>query len=123
MKTRRVVTLRLALSHELQVGFLVQPRPRQSGSTTPRWRWWVAERVDHLPGQCWSGLVHWAMGLDHEDLPLVDRLRLPWRTQVASCEDSARDYGGCYCSKVMRADVLAEIPVEHHPRYSRVVPA
>ncbi len=123
MRIRRVVTLRLSMGHELQVGCLIQPRPWRAGSATPRWRWWVAERVDRLPGQCWSRLVDWAMRLDHEDLPLVDRLRLPWRTQGQRCEDSAREYGACYCSKVMRADVLAEIPVEHHPRYSRVVSA
>jgi hypothetical protein len=65
-----------------------------------RLRWWVANQVNRLSGQCWAGLVSWAL-----DGPRSCRRRgdnpLPWRPISDTCRlDAAENAGCCLCSKI-----------------------
>ena len=62
-------------------------------------RWFIAERANrHLPRQCWSDLVMWAMR-DPKDDPDW-RCDLPWRPIGEICRKGAQDCGRCYCGKL-----------------------
>jgi hypothetical protein len=56
----------------------------------------IAQLVDRLPGQCWSGLVDWIYDSTE------DRGRgLPWSPQRdRSCRADVARVGGCYCGKL-----------------------
>lgn len=64
-----------------------------------RLKWWVADLVNRLPGQCWADLVMWAMS----DEPVRDtglRAALPWRPIGKRCIEDAQASGRCYCGTV-----------------------
>lgn len=60
-----------------------------------RLRWRIAELVALLPGQCWSGLVEFAL-----DERFLTRRRWPWAPNRLCREDAARRGCPCYCGKV-----------------------
>lgn len=59
-------------------------------------RWWIADQLNRLPGQCWPNLVSWALDWDREK-------RSPWSPVDSVCRRDAAVNGTCYCGK-LRAD-------------------
>lgn len=63
-----------------------------------RLKWWLADKLNRLPGRCWSSLVDWAMH-DYRDDP-------DWRSEIPrapiteGCRKDAERAGRCYCGKV-----------------------
>ena len=56
-------------------------------------RWWIAYKLNKLPGQCWADLVGWALGGKFEAWH-------PWRPVNYMCRMDAAETGSCYCGKV-----------------------
>ena len=62
-------------------------------------RWDVAMWVnDHVPGQCWSNLVMWAIREPMDDPDW--RSDVPLRPITESCRKDAQACGRCYCAKL-----------------------
>lgn len=75
-------------------------KQRTPGRRAERLRWWIADQINRLSGQCWSRLVSWAL-----DGPRRCRRRgdnpLPWRPIDDLCRrDAAENDGCCYCRKI-----------------------
>lgn len=64
-----------------------------------RLRWGIARLVDRLPGQCWSGLVEFAL-----DERFLTRRRWPWAPISEACRKDAERCGACYCGKLRRPE-------------------
>lgn len=65
-----------------------------------KWRWWLAQKVDKLPGQCWSDLAEYGLGWS----------LLPWAPSKGKCVKSAQESGcgSCYCGKVGTVSAAAQ---------------
>lgn len=63
-----------------------------------RLKWWLADKLNRLPGRCWSSLVDWAMH-DYRDDPDW-RSEVPWRPIDEGCRKDAEAAGRCYCGKL-----------------------
>lgn len=61
-------------------------------------RWRIANLLDKLPGQCWSGLVDWVFYSWRDDPDL--RKALPWRPISPGCRRDFAEVGSCYCGKL-----------------------
>jgi hypothetical protein len=72
----------------------------------PRLRWWIANQLNRLPGQCWAGLVTWAL-----DWKTCER-RGPWSPQGPLCRRGAAECGVCYCGKIRAGDAPADVQPE-----------
>ncbi len=72
-----------------------------------RLRWKIVDLVNRLlPGQCWPGLVSWALdGVHHERR--MGNGALPWRPINSTCRSDLPRTGTCYCGALRR-----EIPKE-----------
>lgn len=57
-----------------------------------RLKWRIAELLNRLPNQCWTGNASWVLG---------DQ-RWPWRRIDAACREDAERVGFCYCGKLPR---------------------
>jgi hypothetical protein len=55
-----------------------------------RIRWRIAYAMDHVPGQCWSNLVSFALG----------SRRWPWQPVGGICRSDAEACGACYCGRL-----------------------
>lgn len=64
----------------------------------PRWKWWIADQLDRLGGQCWADLVGWVLHTYREDPDW--RSAVPWRPIGESCHKDAAACGRCYCGKL-----------------------
>lgn len=59
-----------------------------------RLRWWIADQLNRLPGQCWADLVSWALSWPGgEKRPL-------WSPAGDACRQDAAECGTCYCGKL-----------------------
>jgi hypothetical protein len=52
-------------------------------------RWQVAHLMNRLPGQCWTGLVSFALGWRDS----------PWQPVTRACRGGS-ETGTCYCGKL-----------------------
>lgn len=75
--------------------------------TIERLRWRIAELLNRLPGQCWSGLVDWVLYIWRDDPDL--RTAIPWRPIGDMCRRDFAQCGSCYCGKL-------RTPESHLPR-------
>ena len=57
-----------------------------------RVRWWIAGQLGHIPGQCWSRLVDWAIGWR----------KSPWSPVNATCRSDLAATGSCYCGRLRK---------------------
>lgn len=64
-----------------------------------RIRWRIAQLLDRLPGQCWTDLACWALG--------VDRRRSPWSPVNSKCRAGIERNGSCYCNKLKAGEPRA----------------
>ena len=73
-------------------------RARGARELPERLRWRVAYLLDHLPGQCWSNLVDWAL----TDRKARRKLGKPWwpRRMDGMCRSDAALNGACYCGRL-----------------------
>lgn len=68
----------------------------ETRTTGTRLRWRIAGILDHLPGQCWSDLVNWALGWTKGEK------RTPWSPVTSTCRRDLEATGTCYCGKLRR---------------------
>lgn len=69
-----------------------------------RLRWKIVDLVDRLlPGQCWPGLVSWALDGPRHARRMGD-LVVPWRPINSTCRSELPRTGTCYCG-VLRREV------------------
>jgi hypothetical protein len=69
-----------------------------------RLRWRIADAVNrHVPGQCWAGLVSWALGHNRRMGSSV----LPWRPITDTCRSISPPNDRCYCGNLTRKDPSA----------------
>jgi hypothetical protein len=61
-----------------------------------RLRWWIVDRVNRIPGQCWADLVMWAMR-DRRDKGWGFHASMPWQPVGEGCRRDAERNGRCYC--------------------------
>lgn len=59
-----------------------------------RVRWFIADRLDRLPGFCWANLVTWALGWH--------TMRERGVRQDSVCRADFAANGVCYCGKLKR---------------------
>ena len=59
-----------------------------------RIRWWIANQIDRLPGQCWTELAMYGLGYR----------RWPWSPISSTCRADAERCGACYCGKLKRRE-------------------
>lgn len=59
-----------------------------------RLRWWIADQMNRLPGQCWADLVSWALSG-----PRGEKRKL-WSPAGDICRSDATECGTCYCGKL-----------------------
>lgn len=69
---------------------------------TERLRWRLVDLIDRLlPGQCWPGLVSWALdGPRHERR--MGNGAVPWRPINSTCRSELPRTGTCYCGALRR---------------------
>ena len=59
-----------------------------------RLRWRIISTLNRLPGQCWAGLVPWALGWRKGER------RSPWSPVTSDCRAGIARQGTCYCGKL-----------------------
>ncbi|GAA4681236.1 hypothetical protein Prum_052050 [Phytohabitans rumicis] len=69
-----------------------------------RLRWWIANLVNKLGGQCWADLVSWVLAERAERREWYRRERLPWRPISSVCREDLARTGCCYCGKLRDGD-------------------